>query len=243
MNKNLLIIPAGKNSEHIKWNNNLSEVNFDLIILNYDSTHIFNDITSKNAKKIVNKIGMKWKMISELYKSDILLIDKYDYVMMMDDDIETTPENINLFFNIVSKENFDLAQPGLGNGSTFSYPETLKKDGYYHITNMVEIMIPCFSKRYLKKAIEDIHNCPTGTGWGLEGAWTKKYHDNFGRTIFGGNIGVINCVDFFHRRPVGGTESKIYEKFGDPMISLRHQEQINNFKWSDMKFTIYNIIK
>jgi hypothetical protein len=240
---NLLIIPAGKKSEYIKWNSDLSHVNFDLCILNYEKNYTFDDITSKNAKFLLNKQGMKWKIISSLYKEMPELLENYEYTMMMDDDIETTPSNINKFFNIIKKENFDLSQPALSEGSTFSYPETLKINCYYHITNMVEIMMPCFSKRYLKLALDDINNCITGIGWGLEGAWTKKYHAGYGRTIFGGNIGIIDCVDFFHKRPVGGFDSKIYEKYGDPNISLKHQEKLNNFKWSEMKFTTYTIIK
>lgn len=238
----LLIIPCGKNSTHTTWVQNHADHGFDLCLLNYSGQE-FEDTNSKSAKFVVPCSGMKWKLISAFYSANPNVIDQYDYVMMMDDDIETTPSEIKKFFDVCHTQGFDLAQPGLGSGSNYTYPSTSKIDGaIYHNTSTVEIMTPCFSKRVLKETLEDIHSCSIGFGWGLEGVWIRKFLSYGGGSVFGGKIGVIDCVDFYHRRPVGGQDSKIYERFGSPVIELHEQERKYGFSWDMWMFQTISVV-
>lgn len=238
----LLIVPCGKTSTHLDWKEQHTDCGFDLCLLNY-SNEEFTDKNSKSAKFVFPCSGMKWKLISKLYLENPQLIDQYDYVMMMDDDIETSPSEIKKFFDVCHRYEFDLAQPGLGVGSNYTYPSTAKiSNAIYHETTTVEIMTPCFSKRVLKQTIDDIHSCSVGLGWGLEGVWICKFLSRNGGSVFGGKIGVIDCVDFYHRRPVGGKESKIYERFGSPLIELHYHERKYGFSWGMDMFRTISVV-
>jgi hypothetical protein len=240
--KNLVIIAAGKTSEHQKWSQNHLDHGFDLCILNYSEGFTFNDKNTLSARYLSTKAGMKFKLIAEFYENNPDAINDYEYVFMMDDDIETNPSEIQKFFEVCEQDQFDLAQPGLSLTSTYTYLPTRKiKGAKYHLTNMVEIMMPCFSKRLLKETLVDIKAAKNGIGWGLEGVWNKKFHTSNGTSKFGGKIGVIDCVEFGHYRSLGGTESKIYEKFGSPWEALAEQEARVGFKWSNMPFITESI--
>lgn len=240
--KNLVIIPAGKSSEHQKWEQDHRDHGFDLCLLNYSTPYVFEDHNSKNAKYVINSTGMKFKLMSSFIDSNPDVLKEYDRFLLMDDDITTTPQEIKKFFSICEQENFDLAQPSLFEGSTYTYVPTLRiKNAKYHLTNMVEIMMPCFSQRLLCSTIDDIRHSKYGHGWGLEGIWNKRFHAGNGVSSFGGKIGVIDDVRFLHTRPLGGGDSKIYEKFGSPWEELRDQESRIGFSWSLMHFTTYSI--
>jgi hypothetical protein len=241
--KNLVIIPAGKTSEHQKWTQDHKDYGFDLCLLNYSHPHVFQDKNSKEAKFVINESGMKFKLMTKFIESHSSVMDEYDYTLLMDDDVVTTPVEIQKFFSVCSNDNFDLAQPALCSDSTYTFMPTLRiNNARYHLTNMVEIMMPCFSKRLFKETFDDIRHSKYGHGWGLEGIWNKKFHVGNGLTKFGGKIGVIDCVDFCHLRPLGGGDTKIYEKFGSPREELHDQETRVGFKWADMNFSTYSIV-
>jgi len=239
--KNLVIIPAGKTSEHQKWTEDHRDYGFDLCIQNFTKDFEFTDRNSTVAKYNIRKSGMKWGLAAEFLDNHPEWKD-YDYILFMDDDLETTPSDIQKFFRICSEESFDLAQPGLCEGSTFTFYPTKKiPNAKYHLTNMVEIMVTCISKRMLLETLEDIRSSTNGIGWGLEGVWNIRFHVGNGKSKFSGKIGVVDDVNFCHKRPLGGTDSKIYELFGSPWKALADQEQRMGFKWSEMNFTTYSI--
>lgn len=238
---NLVVIPAGKGSEHQKWKQDHRDHGFDLCLQNFAKDFEFTDSNSVNAKYNIRCEGMKWGLAHQFLVSTPEW-KKYEYVLFLDDDIETTPTEIEKFFSICKEEQFDLAQPGLCDGSTFTFYPTKKiKNAKYHLTNMVEIMMPCMSKRFLEETIEDFKHCTNGIGWGLEGVWNIRFHAGNGISKFSGKIGVIDDVHFCHNRPLGGTDSKIYEKFGSPWTALANQEKRIGFKWAEMNFVTYGI--
>ena len=242
MKTNLVIIPCGKDSTHQKWSMLHNNYNFDLCLINF-SNYNYTDSNSLNAKYQLKHEGMKWKLVYDFFVSNPSALH-YEYVFIMDDDITTEPDEIHKFFNICKKYNLDLSQPSLDNKSTFTYPSTRKiNNSILHTTNMVEIMMPCFSNRLLKETIEDFYYCKNGHGWGLEGVWNVKFHVGNGKSKFGGLIGIVDCVNFGHYRTLGGTESKIYEKYGNPWEAMEIQQTRLNFKWSNMQFVTYEVIK
>jgi hypothetical protein len=202
-NKNLVIIAAGKNSLHQQWIEDYTKYGFDLCLLKYGD-YEFTDENSKNATYQLTSSGMKFKLVTNFYNLIPEALN-YEYTMMMDDDLEISPKDIELFFGINKKYNFDLSQPALTVDSYKTYPGTIRlKHSIYHKTNVVEVMAPCFSKRLLEITLEDLKASKYGFGWGLEIVWDKKYNVGFGNSIFGGQIGVIDATLMRHTRPVGG---------------------------------------
>ena len=220
MNPYLTIITCGKSSEHQNWKQDHRNYGFDLCLVQYDDFK-YTDVNSLNAEYFIRKEGMRFTLASYFFKQHPEAFD-YKYVLVMDDDLATTPIEIERFFITCDKYNFDLAQPGLNRRSNLTYPSTRKIEGaIYHLTPMVETMTPCFSKRILKTAVEDFGVTTTGFGWGFEALWEKQFHEKNGQSKFGGKIGVIDNVDFGHYRAVRGNESGIYKKFGSPVPDMQ----------------------
>jgi hypothetical protein len=229
MNDNLVIIAAGKNSLHQYWNENHKDFNFDLCILTYGD-YEFTDQNSINSKFKFQSQGMKFKLVNEFYQKYPATLEEYKYTMIMDDDLDISPNKIDLFFKINQKYNFDLSQPALTSDSYRTYLGTLRlKYAIYHKTNAVEVMAPCFSKRFLQMTIEDIKASKYGYGWGLENLWDKKYNTGNGNSIFGGQIGIIDDTPMKHTRPVGGhgtwDRSKANEEHGIQTERVAHLPQ------------------
>lgn len=215
----LTIIACGKSSEHLNWKENYSLHGFDLALLQYDEFE-YTDDNSLRAEYFIQKPGMKYTLINNFYR-DFPEALNYEYTLMMDDDISTSPLEIEKFFRTSKEYKFDLCQPGLSRNSYFTYESTRKiENAIYHLTPMVETMTPCFSKNIIGTAVADLSLTKTGFGWGFEALWEKQFHQGNGHSRFGGLIGVIDNVDFGHYRKVMGNESGIYKKFGSPIPDM-----------------------
>ena len=228
----LVIIPAGKEPEYAKWSELHTDYNFDMCILDYEfHSRKLTDHNSLAAKYVYAARGLKFKLIKRFFEDNPKVSYEYDYVMIMDDDIITTPKELRKFFHIMRTEKFDLAQPALGKGSSYFYPSTLRvEDARYHYTNSVEIMMPCFSRNTWEPTLKELLDMPgSGYGFGLEGFWEKQFHKVAGESIFGGKIGIIDDVNFYHLRPLG--DGGIYKKFGSPWIEQQYLSNKYKFKW------------
>lgn len=241
--QNLVIIPAGKASLHQQWRERHQPYGFDLCLLNYAPEHQFEDLNSLNARYHQRAEGMKFKLVSAFYQQHPDALEQYRYTLLMDDDIQTSPAELQKFFEVVAEYDFDLCQPALSEGSYFSYfPTQQIRGALYHTTNTVEVMMPCFSRRLLRESLGDLEACKQGYGWGLEAVWERKFHRGVGQSKFGGQIGVIDCVEFGHFRPVGGHTSGIYELFGPPLEDWKiYREQLQEDP-GNVKFVCYDIV-
>jgi hypothetical protein len=212
--KDLVLIFCGEEALHQHWQGYTGS--FDLALLKYND-YKYEDENSSKAKFVFEKAELKWNLFTEFLKSDSSgEFYTYDNYLFLDDDIRTTPQNIDKFFNIFKEYNFDLAQPGYDKHSYLTHEPTKKIDSaIYHTTSTVEIMSPAFSKRAIQYVMEDFFSVKTGHGYGLENVWSKKLHKRGGKSIFGGLIGVIDGLEFCHTRPVGGGDIYL-EKFGNP---------------------------
>ena len=99
--QNLVIIPCGEKSKHQYWKQNHSNYNFDLCLINF-SENKYKDKNSINAKYNILQKGMKWKLVSDFFCTHTKALE-YEYVLAMDDDIVTEPDQIHKFFNICKK--------------------------------------------------------------------------------------------------------------------------------------------
>ncbi|WP_163785595.1 DUF707 domain-containing protein, partial [Proteus mirabilis] len=71
--------------------------------------------------------GSKWEGLYDLFHNHPELWADYDYIWLPDDDLDSTVENINLFFELMQKYQFDLCQPALTNNSYYSYKDLLQE--------------------------------------------------------------------------------------------------------------------
>jgi len=189
---NLIISRSGNNSLHNNWLKGKYQ-NFDLVITYFseDEPNTIKEI--KDSKKIV---GPKWGGLFDYISKNKSILDQYDYFCFPDDDLSFDSDTISNYFDILKMLDADLAQPSLDKQSFFSYPITLHHPCFARKTNYVELMIPTFSKRFLKEVYKQWEG--VNTGWGMDCDWyyqlkSFKFNDPF----------IIDAVQVTHTRPVG----------------------------------------
>lgn len=189
---NLIISRSGNNSLHNNWLNGKYQ-NFDLIItyFNEDEPSTIKEI--KDSKKIV---GPKWGGLFDYISKNKSILDQYDYFCFPDDDLSFDSDTISNYFDILKILDADLAQPSLDKESFFSYPITLHHPCFARKTNYVELMIPTFSRKFLKEVYKQWEG--VNTGWGMDCDWYYQLKSlNFNDPY------IIDAIQVTHTRPVG----------------------------------------
>ena len=189
MRENLVIVRAGQNSLHHHWVS--SRRNWDLIVSWYGSgkPSVPGDACFKQA-------GTKWQGLYALLTSGAIDWQKYKYVWLPDDDLLTTCEDINLFFDLQKKTTCSLSQPSLSKGSFIGWTITMQHHFLvYRNTNFVEVMAPAFEVSFLRKMLPTFDY--NASGWGLDFLWS----------IFAGihshSCHIFDRIGVQHTRPVG----------------------------------------
>lgn len=202
MKENLVIIPAGPDALFQDWPD-YTTFNFDLALVLWTPCNLKN---AENAKFYDIIPDHKWKLIFHFASKYDL--SNYEYIFVLDDDILTSPEVIDLIFRFCKEYNLDLAQPAMSLDSYHAgSSSTLIPGAKMHITNSVEIMCPIFSKRAWPICISHADKMPIGVGFGLEGFWTKELESQGGITKFGGLVAVIDQYPVKHTRPTANAET------------------------------------
>jgi hypothetical protein len=192
---NLVIARVGDTSLHPNWLNSPGEErSWDLIL------SCFGDHPEKYRGDdwlLVESKGPKFRPLYDLIQSHWPLIEEYDYIWLLEDDLDCKCRDINRLFEVCRRERLDVAQPALTHDSYFSHPITLYSPFFrLRYTSFVEIMAPCFSRRALSKLLPTFRE--TVSGWGLDDVWPTLLGDDASA------IAIVDDVRIRHTRPVGG---------------------------------------
>lgn len=186
---NLVVVRCGDQSLHPQWVHENS--NFDTILSYYGEELPYDLMCIKNVHFYK---GSKWEGLYDFFLNYQEIWKVYDYIWLPDDDLNTTTENINNFFELIHQYDFSLSQPALTHNSYFSHAMLLQIKGLiFRETNFVEVMAPCFSKDAFLKCWTTFNE--NKSGWGLDLLWPKILKKQ--------KIGVIDATPIFHTRPVG----------------------------------------
>jgi hypothetical protein len=222
--KNLVIVPAGDNSLHTKWDED--EKNYDLIVLYYGSNEdIFNEY-KKNSKDCVKVSGHKWHLISKYILSNLKEIEKYDYVWFPDDDLLSNVKDINNLFEINKEYSLWLSQPSLSGYVAYEIEKKVD-NSLLRFTNFVEIICPLMSIETLKKLV--FYFNINESAWGLDYLWPKLlgYPKD--------KIAIIDNVTVEHTRPIRGDYNNRFKK--EPMQELKEVFQKYNLSFNQTIFS------
>lgn len=162
LKRNLVFTSAGKQANLKQWVK--GDVNFDLWICYY----------GEQDKKYLNigdyycrRKGGKFPNFHFIYHTYREIIDKYDAIMVMDDDIMISGESISVLFDYREKFNLWIIQPAFSKNGKISHPITrVKHFAHHHYTNFIEVTCPLFKKNKLDLFME-IYN-PELIGWGVD---------------------------------------------------------------------------
>ena len=128
----------------------------------------------------------------------------YDHVLFIDDDIETTSQDLDALFSNCREHRLDLAQMTLSSGSFCNWDHLFSKPGHVgpREVSAVEIMMPVFSRRALRWIAPTLGQ--SVSGFGLDLVWGQIVARH------GGRISVLDGIAAKHERPVNQNGGAYY---------------------------------
>lgn len=139
--------------------------------------------------------GPKWEPIYHWLSANPEIIGRYDYIWFPDDDIMTTWENVNAFFQICRDYDLQLAQPALSHNSFVCHKVTEQDPTcLLRFTVFVEGMVPVFRSDALRLCLP-VFQEESRFGWG---------HDWVFPMLLGyppNKIAIVDACPVRHTRP------------------------------------------
>jgi len=222
MSKNLVIARSGEKSLHMNWLKGTNP-NFDLVVTFYGKEVPESWGNTEKYYDIVPIKGSKWKGLYQ-YLTSTDDWKKHDYILLPDDDLLCSAQELNNLFETASRMQADLCQPALDRNSYFSHAITLKHGSFnFRYTNFVELMIPCLSRRMLECTLHLFNE--TESGWGMDNYWWEIIQKNgFSQPM------IIDDITITHTRPVGSANNGTSGGSVKPLDDLRNFSEKHGFK-------------
>jgi hypothetical protein len=213
--RNLIITRAGPKSLHERWLTPTAERGFDLLVASYDPDSRPTGAAGTFHRFIPGTKVQGWKAT---LSDNAALIGQYDFIALIDDDIDVDAASLTRLFEIGRDEGFTIFQPSLTWDSYFTYAGTVRNPLFaFRCVNYIEMMAPFFAASALQKVAPLFDY-----GWesGIDLVWGSALPPEDRR------FAIVDAVPVRHTRPVGalkeanGFVNRNYES--DIMASLAH---------------------
>jgi len=191
--RNLVVVRAGQDSLHRAWHAGAGpEPGFDLLVAAYDRSAMDDDRDHVTHIEIPGTKVAGW---GNLFAAHPGLLEHYDAIALIDDDIETTIAAINRCFDLGRDYNLAIWQPGLSADSYITYAASLANQRFdLRFVNYIEMMCPFFSAEMLKATVPLFS---LGFESGIDLIWCSLARER------GWDCAVIDGIAVKHTRPVG----------------------------------------
>jgi hypothetical protein len=193
-NKNLVFTSAGDNTNSlIKWISQNQYKNFDLYTVYYGNS--IEDKYKSISNYWLRRKGTKFQNFYYVWKNNRKIINNYNKIFILDDDIIMDTKTINKCFKLSYKYNLWLCQPSYNPKSKISFKyQTQNKKYILRYTNFCEMGALLFDKNI----INDVMNIykPTVPGWGIDliisDILTKKKKYNYRKIAL---LDIVSCIN------------------------------------------------
>jgi hypothetical protein len=215
---------CGSGSIHERWLGSSSR-NWDLIVNHYDQTYVGKIPCNVEFLQTGANPGTKFTSFAMLLSNWRNLIASYEYILLLDDDILISENDINRLFSISSEMSLNCAQASLTPDSFCAHPVVKNAGGSgIRYVNAVEIMMPMLSRNALNLGGHFFSQ--TISGWGLDMAICKYLGDQQ-------KVAVIDNVIAQHTKSINLEEGAFYKMLRKayiyPEIELTHLQRIYGF--------------
>ena len=204
----LVVLQAGRGLPDVPWQDDHAR-DWDLMV-NYYDAHGYQPAL---GEYVLFQKGTKFTAMWNIWRHFPALLDRYDHVLFLDDDVEATVPDLNLMFHLVRVHGLDLAQMSLTEDSSCNWTALFSRGGQEapRGVSAVEIMMPVFSRRALQIVAPTF--AQSVSGFGLDLAWGKLVAEA------GGKIAVLDQVAATHARPVDQATGAYYSYMRRHMIN------------------------
>ena len=192
--------------------------NFDLWVTYYgDEKSKYREISDfYNERK-----GCKFANLSYLYQNWQTVLDNYQAIFVMDDDVIIDTYAINCLFEIREQYDLWLLQPAFHPNGKISHPITRRNQNcFMRYTNFIEVTCPLFRKDKLDTFMK-IYD-PVLTGWGVD-FW---YHHVFGEHPR--KIAIVDALPCINPHDITKGGQREIERFEKTPISIDKYKKIRD---------------
>ena len=184
--------------------------NYDVLVNYYEAAFPLPD----DAEYVFHQKGTKATAVAKLLAlcPDILL--GYESVMLLDDDVAITQDQIGALFDLRTRHALDLLQPALSERSASFFPMLKQPFAGTGVRAMtaVEIMMPIVSRRVFA-AFGHVFS-ESVSGWGLDFLLGRLVRERFGETV-----ALAADIECEHLRPVDLEHGRFYRLLAEAGIS------------------------
>lgn len=195
----LVFLQCGPQSRHREWFRD-EERTWDLLVNYYDHRGYDPEI----GDYVFFQPGTKFTAIDFFWREYRNLLEQYEYILFLDDDISIGTGDLNRLFEICCANGLDLAQMSLSSDSQCIWKAFFNRPGraVRHVSG-VEIMMPVYSRNALRKTGDCFALSVSGFGLDLLSAG-KVLNNNKS------NIAVIDEVVARHEKPIDQSAGGFY---------------------------------
>ncbi|MDS9468925.1 hypothetical protein RGQ15_15265 [Paracoccus sp. MBLB3053] len=192
----LVVTRIGPKSLHNRWLDDPAQCQFDTVLSAYSDTAVPVDGPGIIQEQ---RPGRKVEGYGAFLSERKSLWSNYDYICLMDEDIDTTAEDLNRAFGLCAAHDLLLAQPALSHDSHFTYAGLLQQPAWLlRYVNFIEMMCPIFRRDALARVLPLYRQ---GLESGIDLVWCNLLGP--GAT----NFAVLDAVAIRHTEPVGGNKA------------------------------------
>lgn len=199
-NRALIFLQAGRGAVTRNWLDISTPREWDLLVNYYDAF----GFEPGQGDYVFFQKGTKFTAIHALWHRYRHVFEPYDHILFLDDDVETSIEDLNRLFATCRDQSLDLAQMTLTADSSSNWTELFdrpNKKGPRKIS-AVEIMMPVISQVALRQLAPTFGK--SISGFGLDLTWGHIVRSA------GGRIAVIDGISATHARPVDQNDGPYY---------------------------------
>lgn len=206
----LVVLQAGRGLPVDMWSD-APDRDWDLMVNYYDAAGFHEGL----GDYVVFQKGTKFTSMWMLWQRFRSVLQDYDHVLFIDDDVETTCQDLNRTFALCRKHQLDLAQMSLTEASFTSWDALFSRPGITgpRAVSAVEIMMPIFSRKALRCVAPSFSQ--SVSGFGLDLIWGKLVAEA------GGRIAILDEVQATHARPVDQSGGAFYSYLRRHMINAK----------------------
>lgn len=206
--KALVVLQAGRGLPKEQWSD-AADREWDLMVNYYDAAGFQPGL----GDYVLFQKGTKFTAMWQLWRHFRDVLQRYDHVLFLDDDVGTSTHDLNRLFRLCRAHDLDLAQMTLTDRSFCNWDVLFSRAGACgpRTVSAVEIMMPVFSRAALQVLAPSFSS--SVSGFGLDLAWGKMVAD------MGGRIAVLDEVAATHARPVDQSGGAYYRYMRKHMIN------------------------
>ncbi|MCU0886601.1 MAG: hypothetical protein MUF65_03665 [Rubritepida sp.] len=186
--RNCIFVSAGLRNNIDQWLPPAGR-SWDLICVYYGDDPAAAEALRAKSDHFLQRKGSKWQNLAAMHRDDPAILQRYEFVWAMDDDIIVGPEDIERLFDLARRWDFWVCQPAFSPQGKVSHPITARDpSSLLRIVNFVENTCPLFRRDKLEAFLAEYDGLLAGTG-------TDNWYAHVLRSDLNRKFAIVDAVE------------------------------------------------